>query len=62
MMINHDFNDFMNKLLILSIAIRTDIDIHLTVLTHAFLKMLYTICPKKNYNRTFRMDNFQSSE
>ena len=22
----------------------------------------YTICPKKNYNRTFRMDNFQSSE
>ena len=22
----------------------------------------YTICPKKNYNQTFRMDNFQSSE
>ena len=22
----------------------------------------YTICPKKNYNRTFRMDNFQSRE
>ena len=21
-----------------------------------------TICPKKNYNRTFRMGNFQSSE
>ena len=21
-----------------------------------------TICPKKNYNRTFRMDNFRSSE
>ena len=23
---------------------------------------LYTICPKKNYNRTFRINNFQSGE
>ena len=21
---------------------------------------LYTVCPKKNYNRTFRINNFQS--
>ena len=26
------------------------------------VRLRYTICPKKNYNRTFRMDNFQSSE
>ena len=27
-----------------------------------YATFICTICPKKNYNRTFRMDNFQSSE
>ena len=26
------------------------------------LDTYYTICPKKNYNRTFRINNFQSGE
>ena len=27
---------------------------------HTFDVSRYTVCPKKNYNRTFRINNFQS--
>ena len=29
---------------------------------HSCMYTIVPICPKKNYNQTFRMDNFQSSE